>query len=79
MIMLVIGALVIGYLIYFFSSSVRAWSNQRAVDRTNIDKDHSKRALIQIDSNVDAKTAQLEQRIAVLERLIEAPAKETDD
>jgi hypothetical protein len=79
MMMLLIGALVIGYLLYFFTSSFRNWSNQTAVDRT--DDDRAADDLILLHSHVDAdqKAKDLEARIAVLERLIEAPTDKTGE
>lgn len=79
MMMLLIGALVIGYLLYFFTSSFRTWSNQRAVDRTDEDKVADDLILLRSHVDTDQKTKDLEARIAVLERLIEAPTDKTGE
>jgi hypothetical protein len=79
MMMLLIGALVIGYLLYFFTSSFRTWSNQTAVDRTGDDMAADDLALLHSSVDTDQKTKDLEARIAVLERLIEAPTDKADE
>jgi hypothetical protein len=79
MVMLVIGALVIGYLLYFFASSFRHWSNKTAVDRTGDDEAKFDLAISLDRKAADRKAKELEERIAVLERLIEPPTNNADD
>lgn len=70
MLMLVIGALLIGYLIYFAATSFRNGASRRAVYRPGDTVDrNADAALAHLDQAGD-HVAKLEARITVLERVI---------
>lgn len=75
MVMLVIGALLIGYLIYFAATSLRHWSRMRAVSRRDDEMNRKGSTTLPPFAPPADHVEKLEARIAVLERLIAEPAE----